>query len=382
MGKTVCLVMIVKNESKIIEKCLDHVIKYIDYWVICDTGSSDGTPSIIKKYFEKNGISGELYEDKWVDFAHNRTLAFQKAKFKADYSFVMDADDRLIGELIIPEGDYTDFRIKFKLNTIEFHRKLIFKNDLDWKYVGVVHEYPCLIDSTIPTESGVINNCYIKDGQCGARSNTGSCKFDRDIKLLLKGIKNEPNNDRYYFYLAQSYYDIGDSENAMKYYKKRITMAGWNEEVYYSMYRYAQCKMKLKDKLNITFEEVALDYIKAYNYRPCRLEALYDIVRYCRENEKIQMAYAFAIMAYDTFTNYPQDILFVDGDIHKYKFMDELAISAYYSNNHTLAISINNKLIEMINNNEINLDLQRINQNKKFSVEAFKKNMVEYISNN
>jgi tetratricopeptide (TPR) repeat protein len=247
--------------------------------------------------------------------------------------------------------------------------------------VGVVHEYPCLIDSTISTESGVINNCYIKDGQCGARSNTGSCKFDRDIKLLLKGLEDEPNNSRYYFYLAQSYHDKGDYENAMKYYKKRISMEGWNEEVYYSMYRYAQCKMKLKDKLNITFEEVALDYVKAYNYRPCRLEALYDIVRYCRENEKIQMAYAFAIMANDTFTNYPQDILFVDSDIHRYKFMDELAISAYYSNNHTLAISINNKLIEMINNNEINLDLSRIIKNKEFSVNAIKKDITKYLFN-
>ena len=380
MSKTVCLVMIVKNESKIIEDCLEHVVKHIDYWVICDTGSTDGTQTVIKNYFEKKGIKGELHEDEWVDFAHNRTLAFQKAKGKADYSFVIDADDRLVGDLTIVDDDYTDFKIKITLSNLDYYRSQVFKNDLDWKYVGVVHEYPCLVDSSISKKTGTIEKSFIKAGTFGDRSNNGSCKFDRDIALLLKGLEEEPNNSRYYFYLAQSYYDKGDNENAMKYYKKRISMEGWNEEVYYSMYRYAQSRMKLKNKLNISFEELALDYIKAYNYRPSRLEALYEIVKYCRDIGKIKMAYAFAAMAYDTYEKYPEDVLFVDRDIHKYKFMDELAVSAYYSNNHTLVVSINDKLIKMINNKEINLDLSRISKNKEFSVNILKKNILEYIS--
>lgn len=381
MDKTLCLVMIVKNESKIIEDCLEHVVKYIDYWIICDTGSTDGTQTVIKEYFEKKGIEGELHQDEWVDFAHNRTLAFQKAKGKADYSFVIDADDKLIGDFVLPDGNYTDFSIKIVLSNLEYYRSQIFKNDLDWKYVGVVHEYPCLVDPSISKKSGVIEDAFIKAGTFGDRTTSGSCKFDRDIKLLLKGLEDEPSNDRYYFYLAQSYRDKGDYENAMKYYKKRISMGGWNEEVYYSMYRYAQCRMKLKDKLNISFEELALDYIKAYNYRPFRLEALYEIVKYCNVTGKVKMAYAFAAMAYDTFEKYPQDILFVDRNIHKYMFMDELAIAAYYSNNHTLAISINNKLINMINNKEIDLDLSRIIKNKEFSVNAIKKDITKYLFN-
>ena len=41
--KTICLNMIVKNESKIIRETLVNICKYIklDYWVISDTGSSD-----------------------------------------------------------------------------------------------------------------------------------------------------------------------------------------------------------------------------------------------------------------------------------------------------------------------------------------------------
>ena len=40
---TLCLCMIVKNESHIILETLSSVRKYIDYWVICDTGSTDNT---------------------------------------------------------------------------------------------------------------------------------------------------------------------------------------------------------------------------------------------------------------------------------------------------------------------------------------------------
>ena len=50
---TLCLVMIVKNEEKVIERCLESVYKYLDYWVICDTGSIDKTKRIIKNFFFK-----------------------------------------------------------------------------------------------------------------------------------------------------------------------------------------------------------------------------------------------------------------------------------------------------------------------------------------
>lgn len=47
------LVMIVKNESKIIERCLDSVKSIIDSIIISDTGSTDNTIEIIENYIEK-----------------------------------------------------------------------------------------------------------------------------------------------------------------------------------------------------------------------------------------------------------------------------------------------------------------------------------------
>ncbi len=70
LPSTICLNMIVKNEAHIIIQTLDNISSYFNfsYWVIGDNGSTDGTQKLIKDYFKKKNIKGELYEDKWVDF--------------------------------------------------------------------------------------------------------------------------------------------------------------------------------------------------------------------------------------------------------------------------------------------------------------------------
>jgi len=52
---TICLNMIVKNESHVIIKTFDNILSNInlDYWVISDTGSTDNTKELIIDYFKK-----------------------------------------------------------------------------------------------------------------------------------------------------------------------------------------------------------------------------------------------------------------------------------------------------------------------------------------
>jgi glycosyltransferase involved in cell wall biosynthesis len=84
--------MIVRNEAAVIERCLGSVKSFLSHWTICDTGSTDGTPEIIERFFALAGIPGKLYRDEWVNFGHNRTLAMQRAKGTADYHLLLDAD--------------------------------------------------------------------------------------------------------------------------------------------------------------------------------------------------------------------------------------------------------------------------------------------------
>ena len=70
---TLTLIMIVKNESKIITRCFDSLKPYIDYIVISDTGSTDNTVELIETYLEKNEIKGKVYHDEWKNFGYNRS---------------------------------------------------------------------------------------------------------------------------------------------------------------------------------------------------------------------------------------------------------------------------------------------------------------------
>ena len=53
-----CFNTMVNNESHVIERMLESVYPYIDYWVIQDNGSTDGTQDIIKNFFNEKGIPG------------------------------------------------------------------------------------------------------------------------------------------------------------------------------------------------------------------------------------------------------------------------------------------------------------------------------------
>src|SRR6056297_3256816 len=99
VDNSICLNMIVKDESHIIESTLKNIIDKINisYWVICDTGSSDNTKEIIKRFFKEKEIPGELHEHEWKDFSYNRNLALEISKTKSSYTFIFDADDEIIG---------------------------------------------------------------------------------------------------------------------------------------------------------------------------------------------------------------------------------------------------------------------------------------------
>ena len=71
---TLCLNMIVKNESNIITRLFDSVLPIIDTYCICDTGSTDNTPQIITDYFNDKGIEGKVVHKEFVNFGENRTF--------------------------------------------------------------------------------------------------------------------------------------------------------------------------------------------------------------------------------------------------------------------------------------------------------------------
>src|SRR5271165_5450892 len=96
-AKTIGLCMIVKNETKIIRRCLQSTLPLVDYILVVDTGSTDGTQQIIRDFLTEHKVKGEVIEEPWRDFAYNRSFALARLREVegVDYAMIIDADDTL-----------------------------------------------------------------------------------------------------------------------------------------------------------------------------------------------------------------------------------------------------------------------------------------------
>jgi tetratricopeptide (TPR) repeat protein len=322
---TLCLNMIVKNESRIITRLFDSVISIIDSYCICDTGSTDNTIQLIEDYFKEKGKPGKIVQEPFKNFCHNRNVALQACVGLSEYVLLLDADMKLE----ITNFDKMNLRLADSFHILQgndsfYYQNLrIIKNNGLYKYVGVTHEY---IDtpSTNTTISLSKKDIFIRDiGDGGSKSD----KFERDVRLLLEGIKDEPNNVRYYFYLANSYHDLGKYDEAISAYKKRIELGGWQEEVWYSYYKIGKCYHSLNK-----FADALYYWLEGYDYYPNRLEAIYEIIKHYRYTSKHKLCMIFYNIAKEILNkNYNRDsYLFLHNDVYTYQIDYEYTIFAAY----------------------------------------------------
>jgi GR25 family glycosyltransferase involved in LPS biosynthesis/tetratricopeptide (TPR) repeat protein len=282
--------MIVKNEAHIIESTLQNITSYIkfNYYVICDTGSSDTTKAVITAFFESRNIPGELYDDPWVSFGHNRTKALERAYNKTDYVLVWDADDTIEGYFRLPEPLTIDY---YRFQFGGYGRSQLFNNRKRWHYVGVLHEYVGCLEACGPNEH-IGGDYRVNSGRTGARSKDPE-KYLKDALTLEAAykeamLKKDPIHERYAFYCASSYRDAGNKEKALEWYKKVLTLNNWAQE------KYVSCKeiANIYDALG-TMKEGFPYLIESFKYDTTRVEcAKRLIVHYCLQ-KNYQVAYAY-----------------------------------------------------------------------------------------
>lgn len=327
---TVCLSMIVKNETHIIHECLNSIWKHIDYWVVVDTGSTDGTQDLVRAFFAEKGIPGEIIERPWVNFGFNRSEALELCTGKGDYAWMIDADDRILGEFKYPNNknlQHDAYAIRCGREACVWWRNQIFKTGIGWNYVGVLHEFAACPKQPL-TQAQIFGEYHLEARTLGARNVniTQVEKYSKDAELLLLELEKDPTNTRHQFYLAQSYFDSQQWEKAEAAYLKRVEMGGWEEECYYCLFRVALIAMS---QPNHPWGDIQEKLLRAYDYRPLRAEPLHIIARYLRSKNQQRAAFMFARAAASL--SYPQqDILFIDTAVYKWMVLDELAASAFY----------------------------------------------------
>ena len=368
----ICLNMIVKNESKVISRLLESVYKYIDYYCICDTGSTDNTIQIITDFFISKQIPGKVIQEPFRDFGYNRSFALKACEtIDANYILLLDADmifqvkneTKFYEELENPAG--SDIYYIFQGSPGFFYKNVrMVKNKKGYYYWGVTHEY---VKTPEGTKYGLLERDFVFINDIG----DGGCKsdkFERDIQLLKRGLEKEPNNDRYTFYLANSYRDAGQYQNAIETFKKRIEIGGWFDEVWHSHYSIGKCYKHLGDMVNAVHW-----WLEAYQFYPNRIENLYEIIHHYRCIGKNTIAYGIYLMAEsERLRNNNTDYLFLQKEVYDYKLDYELSIIGYYCN-------YNNHDLRKISIKVLNCPLveENISKNVLSNYKFYSKNLLE-----
>jgi len=338
---TITLCMIVKDETHIIQECLQSMLPYIDRYDITDTGSTDGTPEMIKEFMDKHGVPGEVYLSDWKGFGDSpqgigsRTESLRNCDGKADFAWVIDADDFIAGDFVFPNDmkKYDVYSLHIQRGDFTWWRNQIFRTGIGWHYTGILHEYADC-DKKPFSQERVHGNYHIDARTLGARNVgiTAIEKYSKDAEQLLDALTNEespfydPDNHRYWFYLAQSYFDSQQVTNAKEAYQKRAELGGWEEEVYYSLFRVAICAVLNEEP----WEQIQQGFLNAYAYRPIRAEPLHQLSRLYRGMDKPTHAYIYAKQAAQI--PYPEhDILFISDDVYRWQALDEYVSTAFYA---------------------------------------------------
>lgn len=283
---TISLCMIVKNEENTLANCLDSVRDIVDEIIIVDTGSSDNTKDIALKYTDK------VYDFQWIDdFATARNYSFSFATM--DFILWLDADDVILDEdrenFKLLKSDLTlNFDVvilKYVLKRDEAgkevhlcYRERLLRRGKGYKWNDKIHEYISFFgDVILHTEIAVTHTK--KD-----------CNAKRNLEILKKIIyETNEAEARHYFYYARESNELGDTEEALKYYLKFLEMK--NDAFSHfieSCIQLAGIYMQRNQK-----KEALRILLRSFEYGPMRAEVLCLIGHYYIEEKDYKTAIAW-----------------------------------------------------------------------------------------
>jgi tetratricopeptide (TPR) repeat protein len=187
---------------------------------------------------------------------------------------------------------------------------LLVNNRLAWQWEGVIHEaiYSPVHGRSCAILEGVTNMAIHSDGH---RSKDPE-KHKKDAAILQRALQKEPQNQRYVFFLAQSYYQAKDLEKALHAYQKRSTMGGFDEEIYFSYYMAG----RIMEKLGYPPPNFIDCYQRALTLRPQRAEPIYRLGHYYLNNQEFEQAYLILKRGLDL--TVPSDSLNIERDIYDF----------------------------------------------------------------
>lgn len=232
------------NNTDLIEAALVSVVDWVDTCIVIDTGVTDESLAVA------SAIAGAKYVERkfeWVsDFAAARNFGFEVAKkIGADWAIILDTDERIhlavnnirdaIASLV------GDIFLVYETNR-SYCKEKLFRIPTSGKYVGATHEYFDDCSSGVRTFLEAI--VFSEVPKTAAAS---AAKFNRDLEILKRLVREEPTNTRWLFYLGETWKNLGDFKQAIIAYRDCANLKGWDEEAAWACYREAECWVALEE---------------------------------------------------------------------------------------------------------------------------------------
>jgi tetratricopeptide (TPR) repeat protein len=333
----ICLNMLVKDQADVIRPTLETAKQWIDYWVIIDLGSTDGTQKIILEQLKE--IPGELIEKPWKAGGEARTEGLHLAKRKGGYLLFLDAGDLLEWEkgFDFPELTKDVYYVWHGTRNALSLKPLLVKASHPAKWKGIVHEYlDCGASYTVDTLSQI--TCLVDGGRIQVEDTKSAWKR---VKVLETALKIDPSNFRYAFHLAENYREAGEKGKALECYQKRGQMEDCEEQVFWSLLQAGHLLKELFFSKKIVLEA----YREAHLHSPHRPEPIYYIAELYNNHGMYQEAYQFLKESLPKIK--VENAFFNQKWIGRYGLMFQLSICSYYVGKYEESLSICDRILAM-----------------------------------
>lgn len=318
--------MIVKDEAHVIERCLRSVRPFIDWWVVCDTGSTDGTQQLVQRLLAD--VPGALLQRPWVNFGHNRQEALEAARELPasrpdDYALVIDADEQLVDLPTEPPTLTADgYHLRVEFGELRYQRMALVRLGSPWQWHGPIHEY--LEFPAARLDSLDAPRLLVRKE--GARSKDPDT-YRKDALLIEAELAARPDDPRMQFYLGQSWRDAGEPERALAAYRVRVgNPNGWVQERGMAAFQAGL----LLERLAAPAGDVAEMLLDAVQWLPGRAEPLVQLARVERLRERYEVAHLYAAAAV-AIPEPPPGALFADRATYAWRAHDEYALACWWT---------------------------------------------------
>ena len=351
--KSMGFVTMCKNEEHCIKDTLESIYRYIDYWVVCDTGSTDRTKEIVKEFCAEKGIPGELVEQEWVGFDHNKSLMMESVFGKTDYLLHLDADDILVGDFSFTAEDegFDNYYMTMKRRASTYKATVVYNNRLHWKFCGTAHTIiKCLEKPNYSTGDLSERGLVICD-PVGSRAFDPKKYFYDAEKLkrqFFDTLLDDPDNlnRRSAFYTAQSYMDCGMFHESIKWNRLYLNLQNtWDEERFEAQLRVALCMINLKYETQTIIDEMG----KAIEIFPDRAEPIYHLGKYLVGAGEHEKAYNYLIRGIKLEFSAVKDkyILFLNETCYGKNLYDDLSVACYWTERYQEGLSYLNQILDL-----------------------------------